>query len=54
MSRGIQDPSKTNEYLQDKAKAIMVVLDEPMVDLWALRSHALSEGGLVNGALLYL
>jgi hypothetical protein len=46
-----RDPKK-NEFLQEKAKAILLVLDEPLVDLWALRSHAISEGGLVNGASL--
>jgi hypothetical protein len=38
-----------NTYLQDKAKAIALLLDEPIIDLWALRAHAISDGGLVNG-----
>jgi hypothetical protein len=52
MSRGtLMDPKK-KDFLQEKAQAILLVLDEPLVDLWALRAHAISEGGLVNGALL--
>ena len=38
-----------NHFLEEKAKAIRTVLGEPEVDLWKLRSLAISEGGLVNG-----
>jgi hypothetical protein len=41
--------SRNNTYLQDKAKAIALLLDEPIIDLWALRAYAISDGGLVNG-----
>jgi Rab-GTPase-TBC domain len=51
MSRGMQMDPKKKDFLQEKAQAILLVLDEPLVDLWALRAHAISEGGLVNGTL---
>lgn len=44
--------SSKNEYAAKIAK-IQQVLDEPHVDLWKLRGLALSEGGLVNGALCF-
>jgi hypothetical protein len=37
--------------LQEKAEQINLVLLQPNVDLWKLREMALTEGGLVNGAL---
>jgi hypothetical protein len=37
--------------LQEKAEEINLVLLQPNVDLWKLRELALTEGGLVNGAL---
>jgi hypothetical protein len=46
---GSSNNCTNNQYLQDKANAISTLLDEPMVDLWALRVHAITDGGLVNG-----
>jgi hypothetical protein len=36
-------------YLEQKAEAIEFLLSQPEVDLWKLRGHALTPGGLVNG-----
>jgi len=35
-----------------KVEAIRELLSKPTIDLWKLRELALTEGGLVNGALL--
>jgi len=37
--------------MTNKAEEIRRILSEPVVDLWKLRELALTEGGLVNGAL---
>ena len=34
-----------------KAEQICRIFSEPIVDLWKLRELALTEGGLINGAL---
>lgn len=37
--------------MQEKAKAINLILLQPQVDLWKLRELCLTEGGLVNDTL---
>jgi hypothetical protein len=40
-----------DDDLQEKAKAINLILLQPQVDLWKLRELCLTEGGLVNDTL---
>jgi hypothetical protein len=40
-------------HLVEKAVEIILILNEPEIDLWRLRELAISEGGLVNGKLFY-
>ena len=37
-----------------KVDEILLLLSDPEVDLWKLREFALSPGGLINGAFLFL
>ena len=39
------------QYLQNKAQMILSLLDEPMIDLWSIRAHAITNGGLVNDTI---
>jgi hypothetical protein len=41
--------NRMKNQLEDKAKEISFVLEQPDIDLWKLRTLAISEGGLVNG-----
>ena len=40
---------KMSELDARKLEEIHALLDQPKIDLWALREHCLSEGGLING-----
>lgn len=40
---------RASRLLQEKAKEIQALLDQPEVDLWKLRGLAITEGGLLNG-----
>ena len=45
------DDTPQQQYLQTKAQTIVSLLNEPMIDLWALRAHGLTNGGFVNDAI---
>jgi len=38
-------------YLETKAEVIELILSQPEIDLWKLRKHALTPGGLVNDSI---
>ena len=38
-----------DKMMSQKEEELLCLLSAPVVDLWKLREHALSEDGLVNG-----
>lgn len=49
----LSDDDHDHEAYHQKKEQIESLLAEPVVDLWALRALALSEGGLLNGTYPY-
>lgn len=48
------DENCVGSSLRVKSLEIEAILSEDEVDLWALREHCLTSGGLINGELLVL
>jgi Rab-GTPase-TBC domain len=43
--------SQEQQYLLDKANVLLSLLEEPIIDVWALRVHAITDGGLINDSI---